>query len=312
MANIHNNKNKNIKIKARRILYTNNGSNINNNNVGNLIIEIAERINKGNNKNEIREALLKLGNFLKTQNKNLKERLSTKFGRYGTKKTTKITKKSLAIAIRLKQINEKNDRIGNINENNTEIGENNIKNNNNTLPTRAQLLYYIIIYVLKILNLKQISSHPPPTPESQPPSNQGNNNWGSNFNIHIINVIEAIEKFSKEKQGLVGKFRRTVENARMNKANDVEKIKKLLNEMVRKILVSNVNNKYLEIMEIFNRLSIEDQGSLWEFISDLKKKELHDSSPQLIKIKLKNLLNKSRNSLNKTSGQTTEKNKNNN
>lgn len=296
--------NKNIKNKARRILYTNNGSNINNNNVGNLIIEIAGRINKGNNKNEIREALLDLGDFLKQYNKNLKERLSTKFGRYGNNKTTKITKKALAIAIRLKEINEKNERIGNINGNNTEIGENNINNKNNTLPTRAQLLYYIIVYILRILKLKQTSSPPPPTPpptpESPPPSNQGNNNWGSNFNIHIINVIEAIEKFRKEKHssGLVGKLRGKVKNARMNEASDVEKIKELLEEMVKKNKVINVSKIYEKIENLFDSLTNNEKGSLSGFIQNLYEKhceslkKVRNYKPEIILQRLKKIQQK--------------------
>jgi len=276
MANIHNinleiinNNNKIIKTKARSILVNGNGSKINNNNVGNLIIEIAGRIKTGNNKNEIRETLLKLGNFLKETNKNLKDKLLTKFGRYGNNKTTKITKRALAIAKRLKQINEKNEKIGNINGNNTEIGINNVKNNN-TLPTRAQLLYYIIIYILKILNLKNT----PPTSESSPPSTQGNSNWGSNFNNHIINVIEAIEKFRKEKKssGLVKKIRGQVESARNIQKNDIENIKKLLNEMITKETSINVINIYEKIMNIFNKLNIKDKGSISGFIQNLYKK----------------------------------------
>jgi len=308
MANIQNVKfnliNNNIKNKARRILVNQNGSNVTRNNVGNLFTDIALRIpNENVNKNEIREALLNLGNFLKQYNKDLKDKLSTKFGRYGTTKTTKITKKALAIAIRLKQINESNENIGNINGNNTEIGENNIKNKNNTLPTRAQLLYYIIVYILRILKLKITPISPPPPPPS-PEEGEVNINWGIHFNTLIIKVIEAIEKIRKEKHrsGLVEKLRRKVGNARMNN------FKKLLKNMVNKTVWTNASNIRYKIMKIFNSLNIKDQGSLWEFISELNKKQQFNSvQPQIIKTTLKQLLNESRVSLNKTSGQTTEK-----
>jgi len=293
MANIHNN-NKIIKTKARSILVNGNGSKINNNNVGNLIIEIAGRIKTGNNKNEIREALLKLGNFLKETNKNLKDKLLTKFGRYGNNKTTKITKRALAIAKRLKQKNEKNEKIGNINGNNTEIGINNVKNNN-TLPTRAQLLYYIIIYILKILNLKNT----PPTSESSPPSTQGNSNWGSNFNIHIIKVIEAIEKFRKEKQssGLVKKIRGQVESARNIQEsgaenNKVNQIKELLTQMVEKTNQKNVITIYKNILQLFNELSNNEKGSLSGFINELYKKQINKPFHFSLITKLRGLLSR--------------------
>ena len=302
MANIHNTNN--IKSKARNILLSGNGTKITKDSVGGLFIEIAGRINKGNNKNEIRKALHDLGNFLKTENNNLKERLLTKFGRYGNNKTTKITKKALAIAIRLKQINDKNENIGKINGTNEIINyNNNIKNKNNTLPTRAQLLYYIIVYILRILKLKITPISPPPPPPS-PEEGEVNINWGIHFNTLIIKVIEAIEKIRKEKHrsGLVEKLRRKVGNARMNN------FKKLLKNMVNKTVWTNASNIRYKIMKIFNSLNIKDQGSLWEFISELNKKQQFNSvQPQIIKTTLKQLLNESRVSLNKTSGQTTEK-----
>jgi len=187
MANIHNTNN--IKSKARNILLSGNGTKITKDSVGGLFIEIAGRIPDGNNKREIKEALLNLGNFLKNKNNSidLRGKLLTKFGRYGNK-TTKITKKTLQIAKRLKEINESNEKIGNIVENNTEIGVNNVKNNN-TLPTRAQLLYYIIFYILKILKLNKSST--PISPTEEVPVKE--NNWEFAFNRRVANVMNVLE-----------------------------------------------------------------------------------------------------------------------
>jgi len=196
---------------------------------------------------------LKLGNFLKNKNNSIKNnqdlrgKLLTKFGRYGSG-TTKIKKKTLQIAKRLKQINESNEKIGKIVENNTEIGVNNLKNNN-TLPTRAQLLYYIIFYILKMIKLNK----PSPSAPSAPSTAEGpvpENNWEFDFNSHVANLMNVLERVKKQNVG-------------------VNSLKKLMGQMAFRNNNSQMNATYQQIRTKFNKLGNKEKSELPEYINYL-------------------------------------------
>ena len=187
--------------RAQKIL-VNNTNKITGNALGGLFINLSSKM--ANNvvvKNPIRE----IGEFLQgISDEVLKEKLNTKFGRYGNR-PTKISKKTLAIARRLKEIysNGKynNKKLGNVNGNNKNIENANVANNSTPpLPTRAEILFYIFVYISTNYKFSARSGNGAPqngngnaqSGTSTPQSGTGNASFEQNFNEKVNGVFKGM------------------------------------------------------------------------------------------------------------------------
>jgi len=186
--------------RAKNIL-VNNTNKITGNALGGLFINLSSKMaNNVGVKNPIRE----LGEFLKgISDEVLKEKLNTKFGRYGNR-PTKISKKTLAIARRLKEIysngNYNNKKLGNVNGNNNIIENTNV-DNISTLPTRAEILFYIFVYISTNYKFSarsgtgnaQSGTGTPQNGKDTPQSGNGNDSFERNFNEKVNGVFKGMK-----------------------------------------------------------------------------------------------------------------------
>lgn len=147
-----------------------------------LVQRVAERFNKGEELRQSVEVLAK--SIMALSNEDFQRKLASKFGVLVNSIPSKITKKSMETIKNLVKSNGKNIEPGKYRDKKYKnlININNVKNDT---PTRGQVLYVIIVYLLKIP--RDFVSNPARSARLA----------SINFNLAVVKLANVITKTGK-------------------------------------------------------------------------------------------------------------------